>query len=83
MTAASNEHVAAVNRAAQSRRAVRGDPDDRRRIEAADGTVFVGDQIVTRRNVRDLQATDGSSVVHRSPLACSHTSTRLVAWCQC
>ncbi|MCP4103098.1 MAG: AAA family ATPase, partial [Lentisphaerae bacterium] len=54
LTASTNETVAALNRTAQQRRVDAGELDTHRHLAVGDGRLFVGDEIVTRRNQRQL-----------------------------
>ncbi len=54
LTAPTNETVNALNLAAQQRRVEAGELDTRRHITVGDGRLYVGDEIVTRRNQRQL-----------------------------
>ncbi len=54
LTAPTNETVAALNRSAQQRRIDGGELGTRRHLRVGDGRMFVGDEIVTRRNQRQL-----------------------------
>ncbi len=54
LTAPTNETVDALNLAAQQRRVEAGELDTRRRLALGDRRLYVGDEIVTRRNQRQL-----------------------------
>ncbi len=54
LTAPTNETVAALNQSAQQRRIDAGELDNRRHLRVGDGRMYVGDEIVTRRNHRQL-----------------------------
>ncbi len=54
LTAPTNETVAVLNQSAQQRRIDAGELNTRRHLPLGDGRLFVGDEIVTRRNHRQL-----------------------------
>ncbi len=54
LTAPTNETVAALNRSAQERRIDAGELNTHRHLAVGDGRLYVGDEIVTRRNHRRL-----------------------------
>ncbi len=54
LTAPTNETVATLNRSAQQRRINAGELGTRRHVTVGDGRLYVGDEIVTRRNHRQL-----------------------------
>ena len=54
LTAPTNETVATLNQSAQQRRIDAGELDTRRHLRVGDGRMYVGDEIVTRRNQRQL-----------------------------
>lgn len=54
LTAPTKETVAALNRSAQQRRVGAGELDTRRHVSVGDARLYVGDEIVTRRNQRQL-----------------------------
>ncbi len=54
LTAPTNETVAALNQSAQQRRIDAGELDTRQYLAVGDGRLYVGDEIVTRRNQRQL-----------------------------
>ena len=62
ITAATNEHVDAINQTIRQRRARSGDTDTTAIGSIADGVVAVGDVVATRRNQRQLHTTSGDIV---------------------
>ena len=54
LTAPGNETVAALNQSAQKRRIDAGELNTRRHLRVGDGRLYVGDEIVTRRNRRQI-----------------------------
>ena len=65
ITAATNEHVDAINRTIRQLRARTGDTDTTTIGSIADGLVAVGDVVATRRNHRQLHTTSGDIVRNR------------------
>ena len=65
ITAATNEHVDAINRTIRQLRARAGDTDTTTIGSIADGLVAVGDVVATRRNHRQLHTTTGDIVRNR------------------
>ena len=65
ITTTTNEHVQAINTTIQRARIDRGDLDTTRTVDIADGSVHVGDVIVTRRNDRQLRTSTGDIVRNR------------------
>ena len=65
MTAPTNDSVLALNRAAQDLRLHGGELDTKRSVEAGGYLLYVGDEIVTRRNDRDLLTNRGYPVHNR------------------
>jgi AAA domain/TrwC relaxase len=65
ITTTTNEHVDAVNHAIQRERLADGQLDSDNSTIAADGTIYVGDVIVTRRNDRQLHTDRGDVVRNR------------------
>ena len=65
ITAATNEHVDAINRTIRQLRARSGDTDTTTIGSIADGLVAVGDVVATRRNHRQLHTTAGDIVRNR------------------
>ncbi|MCP4386551.1 MAG: relaxase domain-containing protein, partial [Hyphomicrobiales bacterium] len=65
LTAPTNETVNALNRAAQQRRVDAGELDTRRHLPLGDGRLYVGDEIVTRRNRRQLLTDQNHMVRNR------------------
>ncbi len=63
MTAPTNDAVLALNRAAQDLRVRNGELEMKRSLQAGGYRLYVGDEIVTRRNDRDL-ITDRGHPVH-------------------
>ena len=57
ITAATNDHVDAINHAIAQLRARTGDTDTTTIASIADGVVAVGDVVATRRNQRQLHTT--------------------------
>jgi len=54
LTASTNETVATLNQSAQQRRLDAGELNTHRHVTVGDGALFVGDEILTRRNHRRL-----------------------------
>jgi conjugative relaxase-like TrwC/TraI family protein len=65
MTAPTNDAVLALNHAAQDLRLRRGELDTKRTLHASGYRLYVGDEIVTRRNDRDLLTDRGFPVHNR------------------
>jgi len=65
ITAATNEHVDAINQTIRQRRARTGDTDTTVMGTIAAGVVAVGDVVATRRNHRQLHTTSGDIVRNR------------------
>ncbi len=65
ITAATNEHVDAINQTIRQRRARNGDTDTTVFGSIADGVVAVGDVVATRRNHRQLHTNSGDIVRNR------------------
>ena len=65
ITAATNDHVDAINRSVRQHRARTGDTDTTIIASIADGVVAVGDIVATRRNHRRLHTTSGDIVRNR------------------
>ena len=65
MTAPTNDSVLALNRAAQDVRLRDGELETKRTVQAGGYRLHVGDEIVTRRNDRDLTTDRGYSVYNR------------------
>ena len=65
MTAPTNDSVLALNRAAQDTRIRAGELETKRTLQAGGYRLHVGDEIVTRRNDRDLRTDRGYPVHNR------------------
>ena len=65
MTAPTNDSVLALNRAAQDMRLRSGELETKRSLDAGGYRLHVGDEIVTRRNDRDLTTDRGYPVHNR------------------
>jgi conjugative relaxase-like TrwC/TraI family protein len=65
ITSTTNEHVTAINHVIQDRRLDHGQLDRNTGVRVADGWVYVGDVVTTRRNDRTLRTADGDSVRNR------------------
>jgi hypothetical protein len=65
MTAPTNDAVLALNRAAQDVRLRGGELDTKRSLQAGAYRLHIGDEIVTRRNERDLLTDHGYAVHNR------------------
>ena len=65
MTGPTNDSVLALNRAAQELRVRSGELETKRTVQAGGYRLHVGDEIVTRRNERDLTTDRGHQVHNR------------------
>src|SRR4029077_19942247 len=65
ITTTRNEHVDAINHTIQQHRLDRRGLHPNRAVRIADGAVYVGDVIATRRNQRQLHTSDGHIVCNR------------------
>ncbi len=80
ITTTRNEHVDAINRTIQQYRLDRGDLDTTRSAPIADGDVYVGDVIATRRNQRQLHTSERTHRVQPRPVDRDRNLRHTVTW---